>query len=58
MCVGRTGVMCVLRCVFELLCASVSVCVCLNLLDEAVMFSGPAGSLFGFSVDFHTFNNR
>ncbi|XP_041812274.1 integrin alpha-IIb isoform X2 [Chelmon rostratus] len=47
--------MCVLRCVFELLC--VSVCVCLNLLDEAVMFSGPSGSLFGFSVDFHTFNN-
>lgn len=39
-----------------LLC--VSVCVCLNLQDEAVMFSGPTGSLFGFSVDFHTFNNK
>ncbi|XP_023265499.1 integrin alpha-IIb-like [Seriola lalandi dorsalis] len=35
-----------------------SVCVCLNLLDEAVTFSGPTGSLFGFSVDFHTISNK
>ncbi|XP_044188572.1 integrin alpha-IIb isoform X1 [Thunnus albacares] len=56
MCVRQTGVMCVFRCVCVLLC--VSVCVCLNLQDEAVMFSGPTGSLFGFSVDFHTFNNK
>ncbi|XP_044038187.1 integrin alpha-IIb [Siniperca chuatsi] len=55
MCVKQTGGMCVIRCVCELLC--VSVCMCLNLLDEAVMFSGTTGSLFGFSVDFHTFNN-
>ncbi|KAM8724532.1 integrin alpha-IIb isoform 1-T1 [Acanthopagrus schlegelii] len=48
--------MCVFRCVCVLLC--VSVCVCVNLLDEPVMFSGPTGSLFGFSLDFHTFNNR
>ncbi|XP_051249601.1 integrin alpha-IIb isoform X2 [Dicentrarchus labrax] len=48
----------VFRCVCELLCVCVSVCVCLNLLDEAVTFSGPTGSLFGFSVDFHTFNNK
>ncbi|XP_038565470.1 integrin alpha-IIb isoform X1 [Micropterus salmoides] len=47
--------MCAFRCVCVLLC--VSVCVCLNLLDEAVMFSGTTGSLFGFSVDFHTFND-
>nr|XP_046272008.1 integrin alpha-IIb isoform X2 [Scatophagus argus] len=45
------------RCVCELLCLCVIVCVGLNLLDEAVVFSGPSGSLFGFSVDFHTFNN-
>nr|XP_020477322.1 integrin alpha-V-like [Monopterus albus] len=48
--------MCVLRCVCVLLC--LSVCVCLNLLHEAVMFSGPRGSLFGFSVDFHTVDNK
>ncbi|XP_022625427.1 integrin alpha-IIb-like isoform X3 [Seriola dumerili] len=48
--------MCVFRCVCLLLC--VSVCVCLNLLDEAVTFSGPTGSLFGFSVDFHTISNK
>ncbi|XP_072224113.1 integrin alpha-IIb isoform X2 [Leuresthes tenuis] len=48
--------MCVLRCVRVLLCATLSVC--LNLLDEAVIFSGPTGSLFGFSVDFHTVNNK
>ncbi|XP_070704517.1 integrin alpha-IIb [Pempheris klunzingeri] len=48
--------MCVFRCVCVLLC--VSVCVCLNLLDEAVTFSGPSGSQFGFSVDFHTSSNR
>ncbi|XP_042338680.1 integrin alpha-IIb-like, partial [Plectropomus leopardus] len=48
--------MCVFRGV--LLCVCVSVCVCLNLLNEAVTFSGPTGSLFGFSVDFHTFNNK
>uniref|UniRef100_A0A3B4VQV8 Uncharacterized protein n=1 Tax=Seriola dumerili TaxID=41447 RepID=A0A3B4VQV8_SERDU len=44
------------QCVCLLLC--VSVCVCLNLLDEAVTFSGPTGSLFGFSVDFHTISNK
>uniref|UniRef100_A0A3Q3JRU7 Uncharacterized protein n=1 Tax=Monopterus albus TaxID=43700 RepID=A0A3Q3JRU7_MONAL len=43
-------------CVCVLLC--LSVCVCLNLLHEAVMFSGPRGSLFGFSVDFHTVDNK
>ncbi|XP_076609166.1 integrin alpha-IIb isoform X1 [Chaetodon auriga] len=58
MCVINKGVMCVFRCVFVLLCACVSVCVCLNLLDEAVTFRGPSGSLFGFSLDFHTFSNR
>uniref|UniRef100_A0A671V9Q7 Integrin alpha-IIb-like n=1 Tax=Sparus aurata TaxID=8175 RepID=A0A671V9Q7_SPAAU len=47
--------MCVLRCVCVLLC--VGMCVCLNLLDEPAMFSGPTGSLFGFSLDFHTSNN-
>ncbi|XP_027132075.1 integrin alpha-IIb isoform X4 [Larimichthys crocea] len=46
----------VFRCVCGLLC--ISVCVCLNLLNEAVMFNGTTGSLFGFSVDFHTFNNK
>uniref|UniRef100_A0A671V4C4 Integrin alpha-IIb-like n=1 Tax=Sparus aurata TaxID=8175 RepID=A0A671V4C4_SPAAU len=51
----QTGVMCVLRCVCVLLC--VGMCVCLNLLDEPAMFSGPTGSLFGFSLDFHTSNN-
>ncbi|KAM9346618.1 integrin alpha-IIb [Symphorus nematophorus] len=50
--------MCVFRCVYALLCVCVSVCVCLNLLDEAVTFSGPTGSQFGFSVDFHTFKNQ
>ncbi|XP_008298146.1 integrin alpha-IIb [Stegastes partitus] len=39
-----------------MLCVSLSVC--LNLLDEAVTFTGPTGSLFGFSIDFHTINNR
>ncbi|KAM3597151.1 uncharacterized protein V6R79_000563 [Siganus canaliculatus] len=34
------------------------VCVCVNLEEEAVMFEGPTGSLFGFSVDFHSYNNR
>ncbi|XP_071319798.1 integrin alpha-IIb [Trachinotus anak] len=48
--------MCVFRYACVLFC--VSVCVCLNLLDEAVMFSGPTGSLFGFSVDFHTISNK
>uniref|UniRef100_A0A7N8YN46 Integrin, alpha 2b n=1 Tax=Mastacembelus armatus TaxID=205130 RepID=A0A7N8YN46_9TELE len=48
--------MCALRYVCALLC--LSVCVCLNLLDEAVMFSGQTGSLFGFSLDFHTINNK
>ncbi|XP_029944730.1 integrin alpha-IIb [Salarias fasciatus] len=47
--------MCVFRCVCVLLC--VSVCVCLRLFDEAVRFSGLTGSLFGFSVDFHTVGN-
>uniref|UniRef100_A0A4W6EZD6 Uncharacterized protein n=1 Tax=Lates calcarifer TaxID=8187 RepID=A0A4W6EZD6_LATCA len=56
MCFRQTGMMCVFRCVCVLLC--VCVCVCLNLLDEAVMFSGPTGSLFGFSVDFHTISNK
>ncbi|XP_039980117.1 integrin alpha-IIb [Xiphias gladius] len=50
--------MCVFKCVCMLLCVCVSECVYLNLLDEAMMFSGPTGSLFGFSVDFHTINNR
>ncbi|XP_040917919.1 integrin alpha-IIb isoform X2 [Toxotes jaculatrix] len=58
MCVRQTGVMCVFRCVCILLCVCERVCVCLNLLDEVVMFSGPTGSLFGFSVDFHTINNK
>ncbi|KAM7387667.1 hypothetical protein PAMA_010011 [Pampus argenteus] len=48
--------MCVFRCVCVLLC--VSVCGCLNLLDEAVMFSGPTGTLFGFSADFHAIKNK
>ncbi|KAM4531041.1 integrin alpha-IIb [Odontesthes bonariensis] len=52
MCVLR----CVLRCVRALLCVTHGVC--LNLLDDAVIFSGPTGSLFGFSVDFHTVNNQ
>ncbi|XP_043956298.1 integrin alpha-IIb isoform X2 [Gambusia affinis] len=47
--------MCVFRCVCVLLCVTVSVC--LNLLEKPVMFRGPAGSLFGFSIDFHSFNN-
>ncbi|XP_030591819.1 integrin alpha-IIb [Archocentrus centrarchus] len=47
--------MCGFRCVCVLLCVTLSVC--LNLLDEAV-FSGPTGSLFGFSADFHTINNK
>ncbi|XP_047428483.1 integrin alpha-IIb [Mugil cephalus] len=46
----QTGVMCMFRRVCAVLC--VNLCVCLNLLEEAVMFSGPTGSLFGFSVDF------
>lgn len=56
--VRQTAVMCVFKCVCMLLCVCVSECVYLNLLDEAMMFSGPTGSLFGFSVDFHTINNR
>uniref|UniRef100_A0A669EWD0 Integrin alpha-IIb n=1 Tax=Oreochromis niloticus TaxID=8128 RepID=A0A669EWD0_ORENI len=47
--------MCVFRCVCVLLCVTLGVS--LNLLDE-VMFRGPTGSLFGFSVDFHTINNK
>ncbi|XP_039467112.1 integrin alpha-IIb isoform X4 [Oreochromis aureus] len=47
--------MCMFRCVCVLLCVTLSVS--LNLLDE-VMFRGPTGSLFGFSVDFHTINNK
>ncbi|XP_008414711.1 integrin alpha-IIb isoform X1 [Poecilia reticulata] len=47
--------MCVFRCVCALLCVTASVC--LNLLEKPVMFSGPVGSLFGFSIDFHSFNN-
>uniref|UniRef100_A0A3Q2C8E0 Aquaporin-1-like n=1 Tax=Cyprinodon variegatus TaxID=28743 RepID=A0A3Q2C8E0_CYPVA len=31
--------------------------VCLNLQEEPVVFSGPTGSLFGFSIDFHPVNN-
>uniref|UniRef100_A0A3P9P8N6 Uncharacterized protein n=1 Tax=Poecilia reticulata TaxID=8081 RepID=A0A3P9P8N6_POERE len=42
-------------CVCALLCVTASVC--LNLLEKPVMFSGPVGSLFGFSIDFHSFNN-
>uniref|UniRef100_A0A665WIN8 Integrin, alpha 2b n=1 Tax=Echeneis naucrates TaxID=173247 RepID=A0A665WIN8_ECHNA len=48
--------MCVFECVWVLL--SVSMCVCLNLMDEAVMFSGPTGSLFGFAADFFTISNK
>ncbi|MEQ2280477.1 hypothetical protein AMECASPLE_020335, partial [Ameca splendens] len=47
--------MCVFRCVCVLLCVTETVC--LNLLEEPVMFSGPTGSLFGFSIDFHSLNN-
>ncbi|KAM4717724.1 integrin alpha-IIb [Anableps anableps] len=47
--------MCVFRCVCALLC--VTVCVSLNLQEEPVTFSGPAASLFGFSLDFHSINN-
>ncbi|XP_029363936.1 integrin alpha-IIb isoform X2 [Echeneis naucrates] len=50
------AVMCVFECVWVLL--SVSMCVCLNLMDEAVMFSGPTGSLFGFAADFFTISNK
>ncbi|XP_056144271.1 integrin alpha-IIb [Lampris incognitus] len=47
--------MAVLRCVL-VLCV-VSGCVCLNLLvDRAAVYSGPPGSLFGFSADFHFIN--
>ncbi|KAM9392849.1 integrin alpha-IIb isoform 2-T2 [Pholidichthys leucotaenia] len=48
--------MSVSRCLCMLLCVSTSVG--LNLLDEVVPFSGPAGSLFGFSVDFHKINTK
>uniref|UniRef100_A0A3B5ACV6 Integrin subunit alpha 2b n=1 Tax=Stegastes partitus TaxID=144197 RepID=A0A3B5ACV6_9TELE len=54
--------MCLFRCVFRCVVSCVMLCVslsvCLNLLDEAVTFTGPTGSLFGFSIDFHTINNR
>ncbi|KAM9744856.1 integrin alpha-IIb [Menidia menidia] len=41
-------------CACVLQCAALSAC--LNLRDEAAVLSGPTGSLFGFSVDFHTVN--
>ncbi|XP_029913612.1 integrin alpha-IIb [Myripristis murdjan] len=43
-------------CVCVLLCV-LSAGVCLNLLEEASVFSGPTGSLFGFSIDFHRIND-
>ncbi|XP_071400047.1 integrin alpha-IIb-like, partial [Centroberyx affinis] len=51
--------MAVCRCVYVcvLVCVWSGVCVCLNLLDEASVFSGPTGSLFGFSADFHRIND-
>ncbi|XP_078140685.1 integrin alpha-IIb [Centroberyx gerrardi] len=51
--------MAVCRCVYVcvLVCVWSGVYVCLNLLDEASVFSGPTGSLFGFSADFHRIND-
>ncbi|XP_061587945.1 integrin alpha-IIb [Cololabis saira] len=48
--------MCVFRSVFRCVCVLLylSTSLGLNLRDEPVMFSGPSGSLFGYSLDFHS----
>ncbi|KAM4598211.1 integrin alpha-IIb [Polymixia lowei] len=46
-------------CVCVLVLSVLSGCVCFNLrVDQPVVYNGPPGSLFGFSADFHHFNNK